>query len=73
MTEKFNEFQQEAIKKATTFETLLSEMKLSPDDEKVTLMKEVWNKALASASEYFSEMEGTDYDLEKALGVEVKK
>jgi hypothetical protein len=68
--EKFPSFQEVGKGNSFTFEKFLTEKGISPEDERVPIIKEAWNKALEAASLYFSGLEGTDYNVEDALGVE---
>jgi len=62
----------ESAEKAGNFSKALEELGIQPNDERVPLLQKIWNRALASSAEYFGEQEGTDYELEKHLGVTPK-
>lgn len=51
------------------FDEFLKGKGISPDDERVPLLKEVWNQGVESACMYFGNQEGTDYGADKAVKV----
>jgi hypothetical protein len=63
----------ESAEKAGSFSGALEELGIQPDDARVPLLKNIWNRALESSSKYFGDQEGTDYNLEKYLGVTPEK
>lgn len=52
-----------------TFEEFLQAENISPTDEKVPLLKKVWNQGVKSSCDYFGEMEGTDHGVKEELTV----
>ena len=51
------------------FDDFLKSKGISPDDERVPLLKEVWNQGVESACEWVGISESTDFGAEKALKI----
>ncbi len=67
-TKKLNMEYLEAVR-ALTFEQFLEKKGISPTDDRVPLLREVWNQGVDSACLYFGNHEGTDFGAHKALTV----
>ncbi|MFA6437291.1 MAG: hypothetical protein WC242_03945 [Candidatus Paceibacterota bacterium] len=50
-----------------SFQDFLTEQGISPEDEKIPLLRKIWNVAITAACDYFGNQEGTDYGASEAL------
>ena len=55
--------------KTSSFGNFLKERGISPEDEKAKIARDAWNAAIEAASKFFSEAEGTDYNIADSLVV----
>jgi hypothetical protein len=72
MKEIINNLEREIAEKERFFEKFLAEKNIAPNDERLPLIKEVWDKALEVANDYVGLVENVDLCLKENLGVKEK-